>query len=106
MKHSDKVIQQIKEVTNRLAPQAEVFLFGSRARGKSSSTSDWDLLVLLNVPTISFDFETKFMNEFYDVELQTGAVIAPLIYTKDQWQYQRVNTPLFDNIQKEGIQLQ
>lgn len=105
MQKEYKIVQQIKELNNRLAPQAEVFLFGSRARG-AQAISDWDLLVLINAPTISFDAETQFMNEFYDLELKTGAVISPLIYTQNQWQHTRTNTPLFENIQKEGIRLQ
>lgn len=87
-------------------PQAEVFLFGSRARGTAKPTSDWDLLILLNTDTVSFDTETQLMDIFYDLELETGQVISPLIYTKEQWSQKRVNTPLFHAIEKEGVRLQ
>jgi uncharacterized protein len=105
MTSKTKIIERIKAVASGFVPQAEVFLFGSRARGTSKAASDWDVLVLLNVPTISFDTETQFMDQFYEVELETGAVISPLIYTKEQWNRQRT-TPLFKNIEKEGIKLQ
>lgn len=105
MTSKTKIIERIKAVANGFVPQAEVFLFGSRARGTSKAASDWDVLVLLNVPAISFDTETQFMDQFYELELETGAVISPLIYTKEQWNRQ-LATPLFKNIQKEGIKLQ
>lgn len=99
-------IQKIKTVAHRWMPQAEVFLFGSRARGTAKPTSDWDLLILLNTNTVSFDTETQLMDIFYDLELETGEVISPLIYTKEQWSQKRVNTPLFHTIEKEGVRLQ
>lgn len=105
MTKQTKIIERIKGVFRGFVPQPEVFLFGSRARGTSKAASDWDVLILLNVPSISFDAETQLMDQFYEVELETGAVISPLIYTKEQWNRQSA-TPLFTNIQKEGIRLQ
>ena len=99
-------IKKIQHLTHQWTPQAEVFLFGSRARGSAKSTSDWDLLILLNANTVSFDTETKLMDVFYDLELETGQVISPLIYTKEQWSQQRINTPLFHYIENEGVRLQ
>ena len=32
---------------------------------------------------VSFDFETKVIDDLYEVELETGEVISPLIYTKE-----------------------
>ena len=99
-------IQKIKTVAHRWMPQAEVFLFGSRARGTAKPTSDWDLLILLNTNTVLYDTETQLMDIFYDLKLETGQVISPLIYTKEQWFQKRVNTPLFHTIEKKGVRLQ
>ena len=71
MNKNDKIIFKIKEVVNRTAPDSDIILYGSRARGNSKSHSDWDLLILLNSQNISFDFETKFMDEFYEIEIIT-----------------------------------
>jgi len=67
--------------------------------------SDWDLLILLNKKNISFDFETKFMDEFYEIELETGEIISPMIYAKNDWNEKHSITPLFENIQKEGVRI-
>lgn len=98
-------MQKLIGVINKTAPDSEMYLYGSQARGDSNKLSDWDLLILLNSQRISFDFETKLMDEFYDVELETGEIISPLIYSKNDWNDNHSITPLFKNIKKQGIRL-
>lgn len=105
MSRKDKILQKIIKVVDKNAPDSEVYLYGSQARGNANKLSDWDLLILLNRRNISFDLETKFMNEFYDLELETGEVISPLIYSKYDWNNKYFITPLFENIKNEGIKL-
>jgi len=95
----------IKKVVERYAPDSEVYLYGSQARGNAKKLSDWDLLILLNTPNVSFDFETKFMDEFYELELKTGEIFSPLIYSKNDWNSHYTITPFYESIQKEGIRL-
>ena len=92
-------------VVDKNAPDSEVYLYGSQARGNAKRLSDWDLLILLNSANVSFDFETKFMDEFYELELKTGEIFSPLIYSKKDWNSNYSITPLYENIQKEGIRL-
>jgi predicted nucleotidyltransferase len=99
------LLDRIIGVVNRTAPEAELYLYGSRARHDAKQISDWDLLILLNAKNVSFGFETKFMDEFYDLEVETGAIISPLIYTKSDWNENHAITPLFENIQREGIRI-
>ena len=100
-----KLIDRILGVVNRTAPDSQVFLFGSRARGTASKTSDWDVLILMNKSNISFSDETSFMDAFYELELETGEVLSPLIYTKNEWKKKYSKTPLFENIKREGIKI-
>lgn len=92
-------------VVDKNAPDSEVYLYGSQARGNAKKLSDWDLLILLNSANVSFDFETKFMDEFYELELKTGEIFSLLIYSKNDWNSNYSITPLYENIQKEGIRL-
>ncbi|MEE4287467.1 MAG: nucleotidyltransferase domain-containing protein [Mariniphaga sp.] len=105
MSKKDQILQMIKKVVDKNAPDSEVYLFGSRARGNARKLSDWDLLILLNTPNVSFDFETKFMDEFYELELRTGEIFSPLFYSKNDWNSNYTITPFYENIQKEGIRL-
>ena len=105
MRKKEQILQMIKTVVDRNAPDSEVYLYGSQARGNAEKLSDWDLLILLNTPNVSFEFETKFMDEFYELELKTGEIFSPLIYSKNDWNSNYSITPFYENIQKEGIRL-
>lgn len=101
----DKIIGQIVSVANKTHPDSEVILYGSQARGDANPDSDWDLLVLLNQNNLSFEQETKIMDDYYDLELSAGVVISPLIYTKSDWETKFANIPLHINIDREGVKL-
>lgn len=105
MSKKDDILKKIIGVVNKNAPDSEIYLYGSRARDHAQKPSDWDLLILLNRQNISFDFETTFMDGFYEIELETGEVISPLIYSKSDWNEHHSITPLFENIRKEGIRI-
>jgi hypothetical protein len=45
------------------------------------------------------------MDEFYELELETGEIISPLFYTKNDWHSNYSITPLFENIKREGVKL-
>ena len=63
------------------------------------------LLILLNLKQIPFALETKIMDEFYDIELETGEILSPLIYPKEEWNVKYRQTPLYENIKNESIRL-
>lgn len=105
MNKKEKILNRILAVVNKTAPDSEIYLYGSHARGDAKKLSDWDLLILLNAKNISFDLEIQFMDEFYEIELETGEIISPLIYTKTDWIENHSITPLFENIQKEGVRI-
>lgn len=101
----DEIIQRIIKVANQNDPDSEVYLYGSRARGDEKVNSDWDFLILLNSENISFDFETKLMDDIYEIELESGEILSPLIYSKNDWIRNRSITPLYENIQIDGVRL-
>ena len=100
-----EILKRISEVLDIIAPKSEVFLFGSRARRNSKKLSDWDILILLNINRITFDFEKQIIDALYDIEIETGEVISPMIYTKKDWTVKHSFTPLYENISREGIRL-
>ncbi|MFH0759000.1 MAG: nucleotidyltransferase domain-containing protein [Bacteroidota bacterium] len=102
----EQILQRIIRVVNENDPNSEIYLYGSRARGDAREYSDWDFLVLLNRQNIPFEVETRFMDEFYEIELETGEIISPLIYSKNEWFNKHSFTPLYEYIHKEGIRIQ
>lgn len=105
MNKKEKILQRIKDVVFQTAPKSDIYLYGSRARGNAKRYSDWDILILINQPNISFENETKFMDAFYEIEVEMGEIISPLIYTKKDWNENYSFTPLFENVQKEGYKI-
>ncbi len=106
MTDEEKILERIVSVVRRSAPGSEVYLYGSRARGDHRHISDWDLLILLQEEKDSFSLQTKLIDDLFYVEIETGAVISPLIYTKKEWEGDHYDTPLFRTIRKEGIRIQ
>ena len=105
MNKKNQILQMIKKVVEKNAPDSEVYLYGSQAKGNENKLSDWDLLILLNTSNVTFDFETKFMDEFYELELKTGEIFSPMIYSKNEWDSNYTMTPFYENIKREGIRI-
>jgi predicted nucleotidyltransferase len=105
MSIKNKILKRITELALAKYPDSEIYLYGSQARGDAKEFSDWDLLILLNNKNISFEIETSLMDEFYELELETGEIFSPLIYSKTDWTNNHSSSSLFENIQREGIKI-
>ncbi len=97
------ILAKIKLAIFRKDPEAEVILFGSRARGEEGKNSDWDILILLKKPNIDRKTEMSFRDELFNVELELGIPISTFVYSKKDWESRHSVTPLFQNIQKDGV---
>ena len=102
---SDKILKAIKQTVKGRFPEAKVILYGSRARGTSKPDSDWDLLILLNRDKITPEIEESISYPLYDLEIEFGEVISPMIYSESEWTNKYVVTPFYKNIMREGRQI-
>lgn len=103
--NSNIILSRIQEAIHSKDPKAEAFLFGSRARGEERPDSDWDILILVDANKITNEIEDTFRDELYDIEVDTGQIIATFIYSKDQWNSNLKFSPLRNNIELDGIRL-
>jgi uncharacterized protein len=97
--------QKIKDVIVKEDPRAQIILYGSRARGNFSKESDWDILVLLDRPQVSFKDEQSIRHKLFDLEMETGESISTFVYSLSDWNTKLSVTPLYKNVKKEGIYL-
>ena len=77
--------QKIKDAILQENSDAKVILYGSRARGRALQESDWDILLLLNKPTVNFKDEQKIRHKLFDIALEKGESISTFVYSKREW---------------------
>ena len=105
MKQEDNnIAYRIKESVKAVDPEAQVTVFGSRARGDAKRDSDWDILILVNYP-VTMEVENAFRDILYDLEIDSGEVFSTFIYNRRIWDTRHKITPLYRNIRREGIRL-
>jgi len=105
MRANENILQKIKRLVQQQEPTAKIYLYGSRARGKSRSDSDWDLLILLNKDKITSEIEQRITYPLYDLEFETGEIISPMVYSENEWKTKYRITPFYSNVMKEGMLL-
>jgi uncharacterized protein len=98
------IAKQIKNSIKTIDSKAQVIIFGSRARGDSKIESDWDILILTDYP-VTVKVEDTFRDVLFDIEIETGEVLSIFIYQNSDWNSRHKVTPLYKNIQKEGVLL-
>lgn len=96
--------QKIKAQINRIDENAEIILFGSRARGEEREDSDWDILILTDYPT-DIKIERKFRNELYNLELESNECFSVFVYSKKEWENKQKYSPFYENVTTEGVSL-
>jgi predicted nucleotidyltransferase len=101
----ENIKKLIKESVREIDSSAITILYGSRARKNARPDSDWDILILVKKPSVSSKDEQNFRHHLYDVELETGQAISTFVYSWNEWNSKLSATPLYHNIQREGIVL-
>lgn len=87
---------------------AEIWLYGSRARGNADDDSDADLAIVLNGPKRrAVENLEGMIDAEMGVLLETGRLVSPFPIALDDWQNpdQFSNPFLIANIKREGIRL-
>jgi predicted nucleotidyltransferase len=100
-----ELLRRCKEAIRQVVPDADVILYGSRARGDATEYSDYDILILINGDA-ELPLEQKIRSNVYPLELDSGAVLTLFVYSRKQW-----DTPLYrampfhENVDRDGVLL-
>ena len=104
-KREKEILLDCHEAIMGVDANAEIILYGSRARGKATDESDYDLLIVSDTPA-TLDNEDRFRVAIYDIQLETGTVITVILANRDEWSTPLYRAmPLHQNITREGISL-
>lgn len=97
------LLNRVKTAVHDLSPEAEIILYGSRAKGVARSDSDWDFLILLSSPRDKV-LEKQIKDRLYDIELETDTVLSSIIRSKQEWLSSRYAViPLRQQVESEGV---
>ena len=96
-----EILNKVKSVVLGFDKNAQVILFGSRARGDEKPASDWDFLIITSFP-VDEKKKRELRDQLFYTELETNQAISSVIYFKDYWENSKV-TDLYQNITKEGL---
>ena len=99
------LMKAIKNAISKVAPEADIILYGSRAREDAGPESDWDLLVLVDGP-VDDNLTDAIRHRLYEIEWDTGEVISCIVRNRTQWHRSPYSTtPFYQTVSQEGIPL-
>jgi uncharacterized protein len=96
-----KLIDEIGSILKEKYPEFKgIYFFGSRARGKSKTDSDYDVIYVFD-REIDWRFEYEVKDIIYDCELKYELFLDNKIYNYRD--IQEPSTPFRTNVKSEGI---
>jgi predicted nucleotidyltransferase len=96
-------LREVKRCVQAIDPQAEVWLFGSRARGDFREDSDWDFLILTD-KAFNRAFEWAIQDRLNELELKTDWVLNTFVYSKKDW-FNRSMTDFHQNVLEDSKEI-
>lgn len=88
----EELLEQVKQTIHAIEPDADIILYGSRARGDAHPESDWDFLILLD--GVVDDARTDALrHRLYDIEWECDEVLSAIVRSRQDW-----HTPLYQVI--------
>jgi len=101
----EALLEQVKRAVSKMEPDAEIILYGSRAREDSRVQSDWDFLVLLD-GHVDDERTDKIRHRLYEIEWESDEVLCCIVRSRQEWNSSLwKNMPFRQNVEQEGIVL-
>jgi len=101
----EALLEQVKRAVSEIEPDAEIILYGSRAREDSEVQSDWDFLVLLDGP-VNDERTDKIRHRLYEIEWESDEILCCIVRNRQEWNSPLwKNMPFRQNVECEGIVL-
>ena len=83
---------------------SRLIVYGSYARGDYKENSDIDVMILTPLSKEEIEkVENQIFDLAFDLELESGIVINPVLENEAHYRYWLGALPFYDNVEKEGI---
>jgi len=103
--HEKRALQDLKNKVLKKFPDAEIILYGSKARGDGEEFSDIDLLVFVD-SKVDRKIKEQITEIKYDIELKYDVVFGTIIENREFWNSPLANAmPFHWNIDRDGVHL-
>lgn len=97
------LLNRCKQIVLEIIPDAEIILYGSRARGDADEDSDFDLLIFVKDP-VHWKTERILGDRLYSLELETGKLISLQLIPREKWNSSMYKAmPFRRNVEREGV---
>ncbi|MDY4968669.1 MAG: nucleotidyltransferase domain-containing protein [Lachnospiraceae bacterium] len=83
---------------------SKVIIYGSYARGDYHRYSDVDVMILVKMSEEEIkNIENLIYDMVFDIQMETGVDISPIIKNEDQYEYWVDVLPFYRNVRDEGV---
>ena len=83
---------------------SKLIIYGSYARGDYKENSDIDVMILTPLSKEEIEkIENDIFNLAFDLELESGIVINPVLENETHYKYWLGALPFYNNVEREGI---
>ena len=106
MREKQEILQTFSQgvkaiLGNRLS---KIIVYGSYARGDYRENSDIDIMILTTFSDKEIEqIENKIFDLAFELEIEQGVVINPILKNEQNFQYWLGALPFYDNVEKEGV---
>jgi uncharacterized protein len=98
----EMLLKRVKQVVHEIEPEAEIILYGSRARDEAESESDWDFLILVDGPMNDARIDA-IRHQLYEIEWECGEVLCSVVRNRQEWDSSHYQTtPFHQNVERDG----
>jgi predicted nucleotidyltransferase len=97
------MLRRCRGAIRQVVPDADVILYGSRARRQAHEYSDYDVLVVVD-GVVDMALKENILAQVYPLQLDTGALLTLMPYSRKQWDSPLHRaTPFHRNVDREGV---
>ncbi len=99
------ITEKIRLTVCAIDADAEVYIYGSRARGEATDESDWDIMVITHKDATP-QLKQSIRHALYNIEWDNGCVISSIIHSREEWASPLMRlTPFYQNVTSQAVRI-